>query len=381
MEHEFAREIEAMISSLNFLLRVLLLFLFITLICKDKLWKKVILTVLLPTLALLAELTTFSLFHFISEPSFYDEYDSRGVFGPLVTTIFIVFYQTIFIMLWKLYISKIHISLVNFGLFLLLPISQTLIIIGVMIISIEHGFNLSILITMGAVLGFFADLVLLRILFANAEKTVLELRLMELEHLRTLEKARFESIEARQHEISKIKHDFNNQLVVAYRLIQQSKHEEATEMLDAISAALQEANDKTYCENHVVNAILVEKQTTCMENGISLKTDLILAEDCGVLPLHLCSIFSNMIDNAITACQDIADSVIFVTTVYKGDYLHIKCVNPVINEERNSKQGGGYGTRILTDIAEQYDGAYNVEKSDMQYSAVVSLMCRSSKGR
>ena len=251
---------------------------------------------------------------------------------------------------------------------------QFLLVFGLVLTTVEYGYNFSPYGFAGAMIGFSANLVLLRILFTNAEKKELESRLQKLEQMQELERARFESIEVRQFELAKIRHDFGNQLVTAYRLVDQNKHKEAAGLLDALSAAVEDTRERVYCANTVVNAVLFEKHIVCEIADITLDINVELAEDCGIKQLHLCSIFSNLLDNAINACRDLPNSVITLMTLHKGDYLHIKCTNPTL-EDDNVKPERGYGTRIISDIAEQYEGVYSIEINKGQYSAIISLMC------
>ena len=353
-------------------INVLLLFLFVSVTCREKIIKKFYVTVMLYVILMLAEYLTLSVFSVVWGERFSIALDIQNLGGPLTVLIVQAAFCSALIIFWNRKKIETREDFASFGLFLLLPISQILFLTGHISSSIQHGFNFSIPIFAGAIIGFIANLVLLRLLFANAQKHKLEARLKELEHIQELERARFESIEAKQYELAKIRHDFNNQLVTAYRLVEQNKHGEAAGMLNALSAELTETQEKLYCANHVINVVLAEKQMICEIAGIALEIHVTLDENCAIASLHLCSVFSNLLDNAISACRESPGSVISLTALSKGDYLHIKCVNPISKE---AETGSGYGTRILADITERYDGAYNAETVDGQYCAVISLLC------
>jgi len=364
----------AIIIAVNVVVGVIWLFLFTLITCKEGIIKKLLVAFVLVAVMGLAELCAFTFFSIARGDTIELSFDSFGFLGPLVALVFqMAFYSLLMVFrkLWKLESKE---DFVSFGLFLLMPISQILLVLGAMTISIQHGYSFSMYIFTGVMVGFVANLVLLRILFTNSEKAALKSRLMKLEQMHELERSRFESIESRQYELAKIRHDFNNQLVTAFRLVEHNKNEEASGMLDALSTALTDTKDKSYCMNHVVNAVLTEKKTACEIADISLDVNIDLVEDCGIEALHLCSVFSNLLDNAINACLNIPHSVITISALQKGDYLHIKCINPA-PADRNTKPGNGYGTRILSDIAEHYDGAFNVEEQNGLYYAVISLMC------
>jgi len=324
---------------------------------------------------MLAEFIAYSIFAIALGESFELLYDNNvSIFGPLVTLLIQSLFFIIFIIFWKRNEIESRTDLTVFGLFLYMPLSYVFLLVGITIIALQYGYTFSAIVFIGAIIGFFANLVILRILFSNIEKTKLKSRLAELEYIYELERERYESVEVRQYEFAKIRHDFNNQLTTAYRLMEQNRQDEAAGILKALEAEIKVVNEKVYCSNSVVNAVLTEKQAICEDIGIVIDINVSLDDDCDIKPLHLCSVFSNLLDNAINACRDIPGSIITLNTLKKGDYLHIKCVNP-LPQNSSSKPKSGYGTRILADIANRYEGSCNIGRTGETYSAVISLMC------
>jgi len=91
---------------------------------------------------------------------------------------------------------------------------------------------------------------------------------------------------------------------------------------------------------------------------------------------HLRSIFTNLLDNAICAVKPLAQEQrrISICTAVKGDYLHIRCINPFCNFTEKVRRGSGYGQVILADIAGIYNGKFVTEKHSGEYVAVVSVL-------
>jgi len=364
----------AILIAVNSILSIFLYLIFVAITCKERFFKKVLITLMLIAISGLAEFCAFNILSISLGGAFDLRHDTYGNVGPLVALIMQVMFFSSLIMFWKRSKIETRDDKVSFGLFLMMPLSQFLIVLGTTMTTIRYGYSFSYFVFTGALIGFTANLVLLRILFSNTEKKALESRLLKLEQIHEMERARFESIETRQYELAKVRHDFNNQLITAYRLVEQKKHAEAAGMLDALTNELEDTKENFYCANNVVNAVLDEKQTACEMAGVTLDVNIVLSEDCGIDALHLCSVFSNLLDNALNACQNIPDGVITLTALRKGDYLHIKCINPS-PKNGSTRTGSGYGTRILSDIAEQYDGSYSVENSNGHYSALISLTC------
>jgi sensor histidine kinase regulating citrate/malate metabolism len=92
--------------------------------------------------------------------------------------------------------------------------------------------------------------------------------------------------------------------------------------------------------------------------------------------MHLCSVFSNMLDNAIAACvkaQSRDKPLIRLSSIVDGDYLIVKTTNP--SEKPNSKAapGRGYGLRILSELAERYGGNFQCHYREGVFTALASL--------
>lgn len=150
-------------------------------------------------------------------------------------------------------------------------------------------------------------------------------------------------------------------------------------LLNELQIEVARTKEYTYCGNAVVNAVLTEKASACEKCGILMKTELELAEEPNIQPVHLCSIFSNLMDNAIRAAKACPEGQRFVSvrTMRSGDYFHIKVENSALDpkkEKANDRKG--YGKKILADIVFQYDGEFQSSWKDGVYSAVISLTAK-----
>ncbi len=208
-------------------------------------------------------------------------------------------------------------------------------------------------------------------------KQALEEELQDTRHRMALEQAHYRAVEDRQEALARIRHDFNNQLATIGQLIRQGEEEGAREMIDALAADIAATRPASYCTIPVVNALLTEKEKTCAQAGVTFRCDLHLPEMPAVEPLHLCSIFANLLDNAIRAAarSGVPQPTVRLSSMESGDYLFIKTVNPAAPAE-GPREGHGYGSRILQDLARRYGGEYRTDCTEGVYTAVVSLEIR-----
>jgi len=258
----------------------------------------------------------------------------------------------------------------SFLLFFILPIGQIITVYSFMF-STWTAFWL-----VGVLLSLVADLVLLVYTISQEKKTGMEEELRETRHQMELEQAHYRAVEQRRDELAKLRHDFSSQLASVAQLVRSGEEDPAQDLIRALSKEINRTKENPYCAIPVVNAILTEKAQECAAAGIGLEVELDMPARLSVEQMHLCSIFSNLLDNAISPCMQVegAAPTIRLTSMVDGDYLFIKAVNLSPEPPKKPLPGRGYGSRILSDLSARYGGSYQGECRDGLYTAVVSLL-------
>lgn len=205
------------------------------------------------------------------------------------------------------------------------------------------------------------------------KKTMLEQELQNIHYTMELEQTHYKAVEERCEEFAKIRHDFNNQLSTIHLLIQSGEKNDAHAMLKQLGEDITSTSDNVYCSIPVVNAVLTEKESLCRNVGITLHTALELPEALAIEPLHMCSILSNLIDNAVRGCSESEQPIITLSSSTAGDYLFLRTVNPAKLPQK-PKSGHGYGSKILKELAKRYDGSYETSYENGIFTAVISLV-------
>ena len=101
-----------------------------------------------------------------------------------------------------------------------------------------------------------------------------------------------------------------------------------------------------------------------------------------VLPVDLCVILANSLENAIHACSDVPDKarrIILINAHTKNDLLFLEITNPFHREIKivnnlpvTEKKGHGFGTKSIVMTTEKYNGLWSFETKDsMFYMRVV----------
>ena len=234
--------------------------------------------------------------------------------------------------------------------------------------------SLHILSMAGALL---LSLLLICVQFNQAEKEQVERELSRLRHEAQLERQHYESVEARREEMGRIRQDYNRHLTGVLTLLEGGETEEAEKRLLALLDKVESTREYPYCTIPIVNAILSEKEGQCRKLGITLRADLLFAGDVGVAPIDLCSIFGNLLDNAIRACSQLPPDrprEITLEGRTQGDYLLIRCDNPALRGPGPKPEGSGYGMKILRDIAHRYAGQFTPSFENGTFTARLVLL-------
>ena len=250
-------------------------------------------------------------------------------------------------------------------LFLVIPVSQILILLG----NITGKRSLNFWGYGGIVLSVAADLLLLYVLIWSSRREKLRKELQE--------RMQNEMLEAKQKELLDMRSDFEKRLEEIREKLKRGEEEAARQEMDAFQVSLDETRPADYCQNAVVNAILSEKEKEFQKLGIKTKLALMIPRGLKLDPLHLCSLFSNLIDNALEALAELPQEKreLELNAEIKGAYLFVKARNTSEKSHavRKRRKGRGYGTQILQELAETYEGNYQAEYEKGWYTAVVMV--------
>ena len=341
---------------------------------KSKWWKKLLAFFIMMVVSMVAESIVVPLF------------ESRGiVLSTDFTTYEMFVIQTvecivslglllIAVFIWNRIEKKRHIPKMVW-MFLLIPASQTIVLWNVVEYYMIDSTNV-ISTIVGGILSFAADIVMFYAIVSQGEKEALTEKLRETEALRRTEELHYNTIQSRREALAKIRHDYNNQIATVLQLIKAGEAGQAETILQKLGSNISETKEQQFSSNSIINAVMLEKSSECEKYGIELDYELMVAEDIKIEAIHICSVMTNLLDNAIKATKNCpADSrKIIVKAGKKGAYLSVRVENPVpesiVKEKRDRKS---YGQEILKDIAKQYSGTFTAEEKDKKYSAFIVL--------
>lgn len=350
--------------------------LFVLYICvcfNDKPVRKIILA-LVNTVIIMADCVVMLIKNAAGQAINYDAKYMVMVLSAEIAILLIVY--GVFMISWNI-VFKIRKIVPYIWVFVFFPISQIITIYFLNGRVKENPFFDDFISCFGVLLGYLADLILFYVLlWHHGEKAEIKRRLEEIERVNELEQAHYNAINQRKKEVDSIKREFENQLAVVYSMIEEGDSATARSLLWQLKTDIAATKEYEYCTNPVVNAVLTEKAAVCRQKGIEIEIKVSMNAKSRIEPVHICSIYSNMLDNAINACDSFSGKkYISVHDGLAGDYLNVKVMNSSNKPSKKAhREGHGYGQKILKDIAEQYDGQFTTGWKNNEYMAMISLL-------
>ncbi|MBR3043950.1 MAG: GHKL domain-containing protein [Oscillospiraceae bacterium] len=183
-------------------------------------------------------------------------------------------------------------------------------------------------------------------------------------------------------EISKLRHDMQAQIQTVSLLMRDPEGQEhADRMIETIRQRLDDTRTPDYCENRTLNALLSVKLDD--ERYKIIPAEIVL-RDCGGLPFDdydLCSLMSNLYDNAAESClqeKHPEQTVISLKSGIRSGCFVIRCVNTCSNppegeEDAKPEDSHSCGRAIIRSICGKYDGEYTLRYESGKAIATVAI--------
>lgn len=186
--------------------------------------------------------------------------------------------------------------------------------------------------------------------------------------------------------VNQIRHDLNNQLQAAYHLLESGETALARCQLNQVQDSLRQQAGSRFSSNLMVDAVLQDKVKHCQDVEIALTVNAEIPSELPIENAHLCSIFSNLLDNSIRGALEsgVAEKKICLEAAVRNNCLIIRCTNPALKPQRLHNRDPlrlhGLGLEILNKIASEYHGSLNTEYQGGWFFASVCLPLSTTPG-
>lgn len=246
--------------------------------------------------------------------------DIRVILMIVVKTLWVLTY-----IILRKYLRKISVNINSGYVAILIPI------IGFcghffMVNDVRMAFNRTM-----PLIWFMAICVLILIIFIVyffSERQKEQFKVNFLEMRTKLLSEKYDSINEIYRDNSKLYHDLNNHLNVLYHILDDEHVEEAKEYIKEISKPILKLCNTVWTGIDVVDVVINSKLQRMQELHIESDINVELPENSNISSNDLCTILSNIIDNAIEATEQLPENKWIHITMRRINYfLFIKVVN------------------------------------------------------
>lgn len=229
--------------------------------------------------------------------------------------------------------------------------------------ELRAGLKWSLILLAGLVIAFF---VLLLDLDLSGKKQRIETETMK----RELLEEKYQSLNEMYNRNAKLYHDLNNHLNTLYQLLEENRVQEAKGYISDISEPIQSMRKITWTGVELIDVVLNSKAQMMRDRHLTCQINAEFWKDAGILETDVCTVLSNLVDNAIEAAEKLPrqESDIKITMRKIQKFLLIQVENPCIQTElperglpeTSKKEKGlhGWGLQNVADVAEKYQGTF-----------------------
>ena len=179
------------------------------------------------------------------------------------------------------------------------------------------------------------------------------------------------NLQETQNKVKRLYHDMSNHMMCIKSM--SSEKEDVNKYIDEVSKELNGIKEIYNTGNMILDIVLNEKQVDCNENNINLFCDINFSKCNFIEMIDVCSIFSNILDNAIEACNKIKndEKYIKIRGTFVKSYYVIRCENSKVNKikiknnriisSKKDKFIHGIGLKSVKSSLKKYDGELEIE--------------------
>lgn len=189
------------------------------------------------------------------------------------------------------------------------------------------------------------------------------------------QKVYIEEAKKRNELYASFQHDIDNHLLVISGLLHDKRFAQAEQYTKKLHIHCGELLVSVATGKASLDVLLKEKLSYAEQNHIAAMYDVMVSEDFGIDDMDLCVLFSNILDNAITACIEGTqeERQLSITAKVKSKFLIIEAVNTT---SASLPITPGTGLMNIQHIVDKYHGTMETELGGGNYRISVLLCSR-----
>lgn len=193
----------------------------------------------------------------------------------------------------------------------------------------------------------------------------------------------YKDMELMDTELRKFRHDIKNHFLCMQSLFMNGKPEEAQSYFESLQQSYSFEKKMIFSGNDIVDAILHHELPHRCKEDVHITVFGSLPEITTISAIDLCTLFSNLLSNAIASanqCVDLMDAHITIQFSGGEKYFSILISNSILSQDpvtkfRTNDRNHGHGMHKIKSVLEKYDGKMtrNVEPHTLTVTIYMPL--------
>lgn len=185
------------------------------------------------------------------------------------------------------------------------------------------------------------------------------------------QKNHYEYLENREKETKKFRHDLRSHMEMISNLAKNNEYEEVDAYLEQMHIKIDSFGNMVTVQNGIVDAIINQYYMKAMQSGVKMEVKGRFPVDCSIDAFDLCTIFSNVLSNALEAAAETEEKYISLECGYTDKNIIIVVENSFCEDAKSgnflwttrkaNKDYHGYGLENINDSVNKYDGVFDIE--------------------
>ncbi len=357
------------------LMFILFIIVEVVLLFKSKLWKKILVSIwLIFFIALLDEM-----FQMLIQLVIGETYTEDWLIN--ITTL--TFLGSIVILIKrKTEGEKVSFPYIYYVFLSILSLSEGIIIIVLQKIYEEYSGEekLYVLIIMALIIMIINIVIV--IFLAVSNNGYKQRDILNQEYLKLQEK-HYQYLKEINEDVRRFKHDYSSHILNIRRYSDEENYQALNEYVNRITEDTHLLENRITVNNGIIDAILNQAAYEAMECGVKFRVFGIFTEESIIEPYDLCTIFSNLVKNALEAAEKSEEKYVNVYVERKEDYISIRIENSfggkLIKESgkysttKEDNVNHGLGMENAKRAVRKYNGSFFTVDEDKKFKVSIEV--------
>lgn len=182
-------------------------------------------------------------------------------------------------------------------------------------------------------------------------------------------------IKALYTQVQTIRHDFKNNLIYIQDCIDQQHYSALDSFITALNEDIINTKKFVITNSNILNSIINTKITQAFDNKINITYSIPDTLPPSINELDLSVILGNLLDNAIKACENVAENKIIDLVISQdANGLHVEVsntinesilsVNPNLKSSKPDQKNHGFGIKSVKNLVKKNNGIIDIYEND-----------------